>query len=162
MATPTYDLIQTTTLTNPANSILFSSLPFSSVFKDIVFVANFQMGATNSNVLIKINNSTSFNYNRIGMTGDGSNASGFNNNSISSFNFDPTSSGPINLVADFVDYSASNKHVTMAARWNDPGKLVGFYSLRFASTGRMSSFEIYSNNQNFVSGSTFSIYGIAG
>jgi hypothetical protein len=162
MTTPTYDLISSTVLTTNSSSFDFQSLPSSSSYKDLVLVGSFKMDASNRNLALKINNSTSSIYNRFYVSGTGSQVDSLANSGINGFSFNSSSTGTINIVANFLDYSETGEYKTMIARFNDGSKEVGFWSLRFDDTSRISRLEFFSNNGSFLAGSSFQIYGIVG
>lgn len=162
MSTPTYDLIETTTLTSAASSVTFSSI--TQDFRDLVLVVSGKItGATSRNLRITLNSDNVTNYPYVQMIGDGS--------SPSSSAFSPTelqggrvgdSSGEATNILQFMDYSATDKHKSILER--DASAAQGFvyaYAHRYATTTAISSMQISASSGNWDTGTVISLYGIS-
>jgi hypothetical protein len=66
-----------------------------------------------------------------------------------------------NVITQIMDYSATDKHKTSLIRGNDAGAEVIAHAQRWASTSAVTSVRALITANNFASGSTFSLYGIA-
>ena len=163
MATPTYTLIDSTTLSSSASSVTFSGI--SGTGKgDLVLVISAKAVEGNGVVRMRINGDSGANYYSVAMYGTGSAASsdlnsGFNQqtlthqtNSISTSNF--------NLMkVEFQDYSATDKHKSYLIRSDESSFTTQALAGRWASTAALSSILLYGGGfTNFAIGSTFHLY----
>ena len=161
MPTPTYTPLQTITLSSSASSVTFGSIPNS--YKDLKLIFNGD-GTTGGGAALRLrlNGDTGTNYFRVGMWGNGSSSGSFtqNNNYTDIMNF--AAGRQLNAILDFMDYSATDKHKTFLARDNDAGFQVVANANRWASTSGITSITLFASSGSIASGSTFSLYGIAG
>jgi len=167
MATPTYELIETTTLTASASSVSFTSI--TQDYRDLVLV--FEMtppGSGNLSAQLKINNDTGSNYSYVTAVGRDT-ASGTvveSDSGTLSFGivqfgaFARDTDGALTAV-QIMDYSATDKHKSWLSRSNGvaPEGAVEMIAGRWANTSAITSLELTASD--FQSGSTFSLYGIA-
>jgi hypothetical protein len=159
MPTPTYTLIDSVTLGSSASSVTFSSIPAGG---DLVVVADFNTTTSNGDVFLKFNNSSS-GYNYVSMEGDGSATQSYSFSNLSNFSFtysNTTSGAKSSFIVNLLDYSATNKHKSMLARWNDPNAEAGAYAIRWASNAAINRLDV-TTNSSFAAGSTFFLYNIA-
>ena len=166
MATPTYTLIDSVTLTSSVSSVTFSSIPAGG---DLVLVADYK-GTTSSilNLYWQANSDTTTgNYSVVHMSGDGSatSSSGFNGLQLSPIS-SPNDTGSALVVCTWLDYSATDKHKSWLLRANAPTSTggapgSGAIAGRWASTAALTSI-ILSNqfSRVFAAGSTFHLYNI--
>jgi len=155
MATPTYELIDSTVLGSASASVTFSSIPAD--YRDLVLVSN--VIGSSGNVRLRYNADSSLIYSEVSMYGNGSTTTSNSNTSQSSaYLFISGTDGSI-MVTQIMDYSATDKHKTGLNRFNVAG-YVGAYAHRYASTSAISSLEVFGST--FDTGSTFYLYGIAG
>jgi hypothetical protein len=66
----------------------------------------------------------------------------------------------MNLIAHFMDTSATDKHKTVLTRFNDAGNEVAAAAFRWADTNAVTSITIGQDSGSFNIGSTFALYGI--
>ena len=170
MPTPTYTPIANVTLASNATSVTFSSITGS--YRDIIAVAN--LGGTGVNSMYcQINGDTSFaNYPSVHMKGDGSSTSSASYTTlygaaIGAFSGTPTTVTG-NMVVQFMDYSATDKHKTILSRWNTASVSTEAFATRWASTSAITSIKFYVGVGNsstptydILAGSTFSLFGVA-
>lgn len=167
MATPTYTPIASITLGSSASSVTFSSIPQD--YRDLVLkvtCTNATGGGGNILPVAVLNSDTGSNYSRVRMTGDGSStASGSSTgdnflNLFSGVDANETDEGL--YLANFMDYSATDKHKTVIARANQVTDRVGAIASRWADTSAITQIEMTtaSAGDDFASGSTFALYGI--
>lgn len=158
-ATPTYVAITEITL---ASSVASVTLPFPTGYRDIILISNFN-GATAGDVLVfRLNGDSGSNYSGVGMRGNGSTTySGTWSTAygILSAYGGFTSTFEVNI-AQFMDYSATDKHKTVLTRSNISDSKTEANVNRWASTSAITSINIYAGSGNLVSGSTFVMYGI--
>ena len=153
MATPTYELIETTTLTSSASSVTFSSI--TQDYRDLVLVAD---NSQNTNIVIEaqFNNDTGTNYYGVEMLGTGSSAS---SGTRTGGEFDFRILGGFHIV-QIMDYSATDKDKTSLQRYNSDST-VGAQALRWDNTAAITEIDLNAAGGSFAVGTTFSLYGIA-
>ena len=162
MATPTYELIETTTLTSSASSVSFSSI--TQDYRDLVLVIDVIPTGSSLRIGIRVNSDSGSNYNEVEMYGvDGLGAgSGANSGETSMtgvFNLQTVRS---THTYDFLDYSATDKHKSVLHRG---GTSTGVWAAayRWADTSAINEILVrggFSGNE-YGAGTTFSLYGIA-
>ena len=162
MPTPTYTPLANITLGSTATSVTFTSI--SATYRDLVLVVN-AAWPVNSSAQMRFefnSDTTSTNYNRISMYGDGSTtySASSNGNSFPGTSWGYGSPAPLwNVVANFMDYSATDKHKSYLVRTNDAANLVSANALRWSNTAAITSLAV--KGGTFAAGSTFALYGIA-
>lgn len=172
MATPTYDLIQSSTLSSPTAFIFIfnnNSLPY----RDIVITLETRSATTGSSTdNLRINLDLAdigTNKNYVTMTGNGSTATSeaqSNQSYIEIKNCRTSASSNTNnslIKIDFLDYFQGDKHKTILWRKNDANGVAAGVG-RQANTVTTNYFITleWSSASNFVAGTTLNIYGIAG
>lgn len=164
MATSTYIALANYTLTADQGTVTFSSIP--ATYRDLVLVCSVKM-TVGKTLGITINSDTGSNYSHLWMygigSGSGSSTTSTNaqyrfmgeNANVSTTNFD-------NSITSFQDYSATDKHKTMLTRNNQTGSLVEAIAGRWANTNAIQTIGIgaVGGGSDFVTGSTFALYGI--
>ena len=166
MPQPTYTALATVTLGGTASSVTFSSIP--ATYRDLVLVMN---GSPSSNdyptLSSRLNGDTGANYSRVRMYGTGSStassaADGFTGLQLSSYTGIGSSTTSHSVViANLMDYSATDKHKTAIVRSGNNTEGVEATASRWANTAAVTSWQIFVNVGGFASGFTFSLYGIA-
>jgi hypothetical protein len=160
MPTATYTPLATVTLGSTAATVTFSSIP--ATYRDLILVANYSISSGQSQ--IQLNSDTGSNYSTVLMSG--STAGGAQSNSFTTTFFqianlvgEPTTTRNL-LTLQLMDYSATDKHKTGLIRSNnaETGGAVQAQANRWANTAAITSFTIY--NATFLTGSTFSLYGV--
>lgn len=160
MATPTYDLLDSTTLASATASVTFSGI--SGSYGDLIL--RVQGGGSGGGPV-------SFEIYPNGDTSNGTMVYMENfNNSVGSgtftrllFTLDAQDSLAI---MQFMDYSATDKHKTILARYNNPNTATNYgvaaYAGRWASTSAITSIQLTdAGGQTFDAGTTFYLWGIA-
>jgi hypothetical protein len=122
----------------------------------------------NSNNIFRFNSDTGNNY--FGMFATGSNGSATSGAYAGSFigsdssAFTTTVVGDTNTIIQIMDFSATDKHKTVLTRANRPGGAVDMIAGRWGSNNAINSILFRPDNGAFTwsTGSSFSLYGIAG
>jgi hypothetical protein len=147
------------TLGANAVSVTFSSI--SGSYRDLILVIQ---GSTTSgqNIFVRFNgDSTATNYNIVSIAGLGSGTGSsqtVNSNYLNYWsNFD-TSQG--NLIAQFMDYSVTNKHKTFLSRQNTASVGVEAIAGRWSNTAAVTTLALLAAT-NFSSGTSFALYGVS-
>jgi len=160
MATPTYDLLDSTTLSASASSVTFTSIDQS--YRDLVLVIDvINADSGNKAVFCQLNGDTGSNYPYVRMAGNGTSTSSFVVSTDFHLNLSNTNDSTTSIgIAHFMDYSATDKHKTVLSRQNRVG-LVSAKAHRYANTDAITSMLFFLNSGDIASGSTLSLYGIA-
>lgn len=156
----TYDVIASYTLTSPATSYTFSSIP--TTYTDLVLILS-GTATGGSSVLLQVGNGsidTGTNYSRTGMQGNGSAASSYrgSNESQITVNWFTTAQG--NATFHFKSYANTSTYKTIlhSGGWSDVSThaAVGLWR----STSAINTIKIGSYSYNMNAGTTITIYGI--
>jgi hypothetical protein len=165
MPTPTYDLIASTTLAASTSSVVFGSLP--QTYRDLILVMN---GSPSTNdyptLSSRLNGDSGANYSRVRMYGTGSGTSsssatgqtGLELGSYTGIGSSTTSRS--HVIAQLMDYSATDKHKTVLVRNGTNTEGVEAIAGRWANTSAVTSWEIFVNVGGFAAGFTFNLYGV--
>ena len=161
MPTPTHVALATTTLSSSASSVTFGSIP--STFRDLVLVIEGNVTASLT-TRIRFNGDTGSNYFYVSAAGD--NANGTYSTSATN-----TFLTPVPDFADnnrfmhryqIMDFSATDKHKTVIIRAGVSATSPNMVAGRWASTSAITQVNISSSANAYTSGTTFSLFGIAG
>jgi hypothetical protein len=160
----TYVPIATTTVGTATSDVTFSSLP--TIYIDIVAVVNFTLDTTGGVCWGYVNGIFSGTpYSTTLMTGDGSFALSTRYANVNTINFTQT---PINtnlttLIVQYMNYNNATTYKSILARQNTSTNIVNATASLWRSTSAITSISFNTfNTQKFVSGSTFTLYGILG
>jgi hypothetical protein len=165
-----YTALANVTLGSSAASVTFSSINQS--YRDLVLVINGYASGNNGGdaVNVRFNGDSGNNYNQVRMGGDGS--STFSNSAANQnvseigrfFGSISSNTSPVSIIANIMDYSATDKHKTAISRSNAAmtNGLVDATCIRYASTSAITSFVLtVALGSNFVAGSSFALYGVS-
>lgn len=169
MPTPTYKALATLTLSGTDSEISFASIP--NTYRDLIVVcsARTNTGSTSEPVRIRFNgDSTTGNYIRVSMSGSGSGSGSSYTDSPGEIIVDTAAAGGglgsgifsvFNI--QIFDYAQTNKHKTVLTVSDLASVETRRQAGRWASTTAINTITLtpYFSN-SFVSGSTFSLYGI--
>ena len=165
MAT-TYSPIATTTLGSDTATITFSSI--SGSFTDLIVIINSRSASTTRGVSFQFNNDTGSNYSVTRLRGDGSTASSNRASNqtyleIGDQNISTDTAGNLgNVIVHIQNYSNSTTYKTTLSRANVADNTVRAIVGLWRSTNAITEIDIISSGgNNFVTGSTFTLYGIA-
>jgi len=155
MPTPTYIPLQTITLGSAASSVTFASIP--QTYRDLVLVVN-GTASTGLDNRIQFNGDTASNYSEVRMYGVGT--AGSDTTAGGNIRIGDLYSTQSNNIVQVMDYSATEKHKTILSRGNSATNSTIAIAGRWASTSTITSINVFVATGNYVSGSTFSLYGI--
>lgn len=156
--TPTHVLLNQVTLSSSTSSVIIDGIP--ATYGDLVLLVNGP--ASNGFDFIRFNSNTS-GYSRVGMGGNGSTTISFAAGDTTAVDVGMGVSHTFNYVINIMDYSATDKHKTVLLRGNVPQGtanqpvLAGAY--RWANTSAITSIT-FSTGGSYLSGTTFSLYGV--
>jgi hypothetical protein len=160
----TYDCIATTTLGSAQSSVTFSSI--SGSYTDLVLIANFALSSSSQDVRLQVGNGsidTGTNYSGTYLTGNGSSAASSKNSGsdfISGYRVTGGGTGNQTAIYQFQNYSNTTTNKTILDRINDASVEVVAGVGLWRSTSAINTIKLYPSSSNFVSGSTFTLYGI--
>ena len=162
-AAVTYTPIATNTLSSSAASVTFSSIP--GTYKDLVLVFEGAASAAASNGFqIKINGASGTLQSYTRLQGNGTSATSLINGSG-----DPAcgvigNTNRSNIIAQIMNYSNATTYKTILSRYNSldssDGRTGAYVNLTRATTAVTSLLIDLATANNFISGSTFTLYGI--
>ena len=163
MPTPTYDLIASNVLSSSASSVTFSSIP--ATYRDLVLVCTMISSTGNAFIDLRLNSDSGNNYPRVWMSGDGSSATSLTQSLGSDIRLNSgawgSSTEAVLVVANIMDYSATDKHKTIISRANRAAVGVNAQAARWANTAAVTTITLNAGTNNFGSTSSFHLYGIA-
>jgi hypothetical protein len=161
MPTPTYTPLATVTLGSSAASVTFSSIP--ATYRDLVLVIDGPaLTSSEGNLYAIINGDTGANYSRVFMSGTGSSAYSASASGETVLNFGYYQPNKHTTIAQFMDYSATDKHKTVLSRVNNTNGEVYGWASRWASTSAITSLLIDTSSAgSFAATTSFALYGIA-
>ena len=148
--------LATTTLGASASSVTFSSIPAD--YRDLVLVIN---GANSGSQDLKFifNSDTGASYSRVAMYGQSSGIGSFSENGQNAGLWASVQTVPNTVIANIMDYSATDKHKTALVRSNNAGDRVRAYAGRWASTSAITSIQLDPTGTSWQAGTTISLYG---
>jgi hypothetical protein len=159
-ASATYEPIATTTLGSAQSSVTFSSI--SGSYTDLVLVVNTANSTGQTDIYLQFNSDSGNNYSKTQLYGTGS-AAGSNRqtsyNSFTGFGYIGTTRGT--AIGHIMNYSNSTTFKTVLARSNDTAGLVMANVGLWRNTAAITSILIGYGADNFIAGSTFTLYGIS-
>ena len=158
----TYEPIATTTLGSNTATITFSSI--SGSYTDLVLVAaNGNAANSDNDIYIRFNSDSSSNYSRTQISGNGSTASSGRSSSNTEIRIGPSydNTPTSTLISHIMNYSNTTTNKTVISRTGHAsGYLMGHVALWRDSSAITSITLTLQGSQSFVTGSTFTLYGI--
>ena len=157
MPTPTYTLIDSTTLGSSASTVTFTGI--SATGKgDLVLVIDCQ-GSNNTRVEGILNSDTGTNYRYVNMQADGSAAESYNDNGMNYFHAGVirSTSRSLNIV-NIMDFAATDKHTSILSKENNAAYRLFVRAIRWANTAAVTSLTLSPAAGTLNSGSTFFLY----
>jgi hypothetical protein len=156
----TYVPLATTTVGSGVTTVTFSSI--ASSYTDLVIVVNASLTAPDSNLDYRFNGDTGTNYSYISMSGNGSSASstGAANTTKGRLdNFGYLDTTMSTHIVQVMNYANTTTNKTTLSRGNNSANGTSAAVNLWRSTVAVNSISLISG-VTFVSGSTFSLYGI--
>jgi hypothetical protein len=161
----TYTPIATTTLGSAASSYTFSSIP--STYTDLVLIQNsIQTGTPARWTTIRLNGDTATNYSYTSLEGNGSTAGSYRESSQTrgAVSFAASSSTAWGqVIMNFQNYSNTTTYKTVISRGANAAQGTDSLVTLWRSTTAINTILITleGSAQQFATGSTFTLYGIA-
>lgn len=170
MPSPTYTLIASNTLSSSAASVTFSSIPSTYTDLEIRWSVRSTNASDFENIIIEFNSDTGSNYSRTSLTGSGSAASSNRATSAATWNQAITNgatstSNTFGSGALYIpSYTSTANKVGSnfgVQETNATAANIRVNAYLYQTSSAISSMKFSSaNSENFVSGSSFFLYGI--
>jgi hypothetical protein len=161
----TYTPLATTTLSSAAATVTFSSI--SGSYTDLILVASCQTNAagTDKDLYLRFNGDSANNYSRTRIVGNGSTATSARQNDVSQIvcGAMPGTSYTSTFAANVIqiqNYANTTTFKTILVRNNLSQIAVQAIVGLYRSTSAITSLTLIPESGSFVSGSTFTLYGI--
>jgi hypothetical protein len=165
MATPTYTLLDSTTLTSNVNFVFLNG--FTQDYRDLILVCNATVTNNAETYRLRFNGvGTNTYYNTIVEGNGNSEASGTSlvDGICPSYNWSDLSTTPALTIFQIFDYSMTDRHKAVLSRTNNPSgasdNVAAMAGSRWANTSAITSITIANSGTTFVTGSSFHLYGI--
>jgi hypothetical protein len=165
-AGPTYEKIQTTTLTSDQNDIEFTSIP--ATYTDLIIVfsgSSTNTGSSSNGMRCRLNSDTNTNYSQTKLNGEGSSATSGRASSQTFFEGEigqTSNTSPSINIFQIMSYSNTTTFKTILIRTSIPSTVVQAHVALYRSTSAISTVTLsrdFGTNQ-LKSGSTATLYGI--
>ena len=156
----TYEPIATTTLGSNTDIVSFTSI--SGSYTDIRAIITNTI-TTAFSVTVRLNNDSGSNYSYSAMVGDGSTATSSRASSQTELQINAGDTATINLlIVDFMNYSNTTTNKSVISRASVPSDRISLFSGLWRSTSAINriDFRAQPGGYAFISGSTFTLYGI--
>jgi len=162
-------LISSQVLTSSAASVTFSAIP--GTFKDLILKLSVRNSLTQEDMLLRINNDSSTLYSRVQLRGNGTQASSSINSAQTSIKLENAVVGSGYTANTFSNheiyipnYTASqNRQISSHAAIENNGTEAFdiVHAGLYRSTTAITQIDLIASTGNFVSGSSFYLYGLA-
>ena len=162
-------LISSQVLTSTAATVTFSSIP--GTFKDLILKLSVRNSLTQEDMLLRINNDSSTLYSRVQLRGNGTQASSSINSAQTSIKLENAVVGSGYTANTFSNheiyipnYTASqNRQISSHAAIENNGTEAFdiVHAGLYRSTTAITQIDLIASTGNFISGSSFYLYGLA-
>jgi hypothetical protein len=166
MATNTYIALDKVTVGSAVASVTFSSIP--SGYTDLVIVGNFGTTSGGANIALQVGNGsidTNSNYSFTYMRGDGSSAGSGRASSQAQIYIDYSAYATTSISSTYIwqvqNYSNTTTYKTVLGRANTASVGTNATVGLWRSTVAINTIKLDTQSTTFLSGSTFSLYGIS-
>lgn len=157
----TYEKIAAYTVSGSSTaSYTFSSIP--ATYTDLVVVTN--SSQTSGQIYFRLNGDTGSNYSYTALEGNGTSGSSYRltNRTLVyiSYSGETFNSIQMNGILNFQDYANTTTNKSFFWRSNDASLQTAAFTGLWRSTSAINSITLSSSVDNFIAGSTFTLYGI--
>ena len=166
MATPTYIPLATVTLAASSSTVYFTEI--SQDYSDLILVVNGACTPAGDDPRILLNGDAGGNYANVFAYGLGNNNTGSSSSNDGQNRIDIGSGSWSNtfnnlFIAQFCDYSATDKHTTVLIRGQGSQYTrVAMQAARWKNTAAVTSMTVKMPAYAFAAGTTFKLFGIHG
>ena len=166
MSTNTYVALDKITVGSAVASVTFSSIP--SGYTDLVIVGNLGTTSGSANIALQVGNTTidtASNYSFTNVNGDGTSAASSRASSQAQIYIDYSAYATTTLTSTYIwniqNYSNTTTYKTVLGRSNTASRGTNATVGLWRSTAAINTIKLDTQSTTFLSGSTFSLYGIA-
>ena len=166
MPTNTYVALDKITVGSAVASVTFSSIP--SGYTDLVIVGNLGTTSGSANIAMQVGNGsidTGSNYSFTNVNGDGSSAASSRASNQAQIYIDYSAYPTTTLTSTYIwqvqNYSNTTTNKTVLGRSNTASRGTNATVGLWRSTSAINTIKLDTQSTTFLSGSTFSLYGIA-
>lgn len=157
----TYDSIASSTSTGSSNTITFSSI--ASTYTDLI-ISGIIKGTNANDAYLRYNSDTGSNYSDTTLRGTGTTASSVRNTNAVGIDLGAISTigatDVANLTIHIFNYSSTSVNKTCLVRFNLASNQTLLLTGLWRSTSAITSLSLFNRGGNWVSGTTFALYGI--
>jgi hypothetical protein len=157
----TYEPIATQTLGSSAASVTFSSI--SGAYTDLLLITS-NGSTTATNTYVRLNGDSGSNYSFTQLTGTGSSAISGRSSNQTAIRVDNYASAATSITNAYIfqlqNYSNTTTYKTVLTRTNEAGTGVDATVGLWRNTAAITSILYYPGVGNWITGSTFTLYGI--
>ena len=158
MAT-TYTPIATQTLGSASASVTFSSI--SGTYTDLILIISGTNTAGGENLLLQFNGDTGSNYSRTQIAGNSSTALSYKAVNVTEARIGQVQTTLSTCINHIMNYSNTTTYKTLISRDGNSSVLTQETINLWRSTSAITSILVYqSSSANFLTGSTFTLYGV--
>ena len=161
MATPTYEAIATYTAPSAQPSVTFSSI--AADWTDLILVSS-NGSTTATNTYVRFNGDSGSNYSFTNLTGTGSSAISGRSSNQTAIRVDNYASAVTSIQNAYIiqlqNYSNETSYKTVLTRTNEASSGVDATVGLWRNTDAITSILYYPGVGNWITGSTFTLYGI--
>jgi hypothetical protein len=155
----TYTPIATQTLGSATATVTFSSIP--QTYTDLVLVTSGTIAATDGGNTTQLNGDTGSNYSWTNLYGVNGTTVASQRLASTNFQLGRTGSSQSISIIHFMNYANTTTYKTVIARGNDVPTFVIATVALWRSTAAITSIAMSNESGSFLTGSTFTLYGIA-
>lgn len=162
MPTQAMTALQTTTLASAAASVTFGSIPATdsngNTIRDLILIMDYNPASAAFSGKAYVNgDTTSGNYTRCMMKGNGSSTS--SNTNGGSIRWEVQTTDDVMVQMNFLDAKATDKHKTVLVRADSAADATEANACRWANTNAITSITVQLGT-NLQAGSTLSLYAV--
>lgn len=157
MALQSTTAISTITLQESSTEVTFSSIP--ATYRDLILVIDGTPNGINPMDIDLNGDTTNANYFGVHAYNQGGTTTSFTTNeTYIGVNY-YSSNGQTNVIVQFQDYSATDKHKSYITRSNGAGNWIAMSAINWTNTDAITSIAINLRGGSFAAGDTFSLFG---
>lgn len=156
----TYEPISTTTLGSAQSTVSFTSI--SGSFTDLVLIVNGGLDSGSAECNLRFNSDTGSNYSYTALEGNGTSASSYRASNQTRLWFTSYYSASRSMsIINIQNYSNSTTYKTAVIRHNNASVYTAASVGLWRSTSAITAIELFPTSNNWATGTTFTLYGIA-
>jgi hypothetical protein len=155
----TYTPLATTTLGSAQTNVVFSSI--AGTYTDLVVVFNGSITTGFDAIGLRFNGDTGSNYSRTFLAGNGSAASSGRDSNVTSIQIGIMGTDNSNDIFQIFNYANTTTYKTALARGNSASNATRAGVGLWRNTAAITEVSLTAGSSTFISGSTFTLYGIA-